>query len=69
MGFFSSLKKNFGSKILTDVKKAASWLAPTIHKIMGVLSGPVSTLHPGIGAVMGTAGNIAGKVDQYLIKR
>ncbi|KAA6356249.1 MAG: hypothetical protein EZS28_048224, partial [Streblomastix strix] len=28
---------------------------------MGVLSGPVSTLHPGIGAIMGTASNIAGK--------
>ncbi|KAA6391155.1 MAG: hypothetical protein EZS28_013317 [Streblomastix strix] len=68
MGFFSGLK-NFGSKILTGVKKAASWLAPTVHKVMGVLSGPVSTLHPGIGAIMGTAGNIAGKVDQYLNKR
>ncbi|KAA6310087.1 MAG: hypothetical protein EZS28_056379 [Streblomastix strix] len=68
MGFFSGLK-NFGSKILTGVKKAASWLAPTVQKVMGALSGPVSTLHPGIGAIMGTAGNIAGKVDQYLNKR
>ncbi|KAA6396278.1 MAG: hypothetical protein EZS28_008196 [Streblomastix strix] len=68
MGFFSGLK-NFGSKILTLVKKAASWLSPTLHKVMGVLSGPVSTLHPGIGAIMGTEGKIAGKVDQYLNKR
>ncbi|KAA6402967.1 MAG: hypothetical protein EZS28_001509 [Streblomastix strix] len=28
---------------------------------MDVLSGPVSTLQPGVGAIMGTAGNIAGK--------
>ncbi|KAA6398197.1 MAG: hypothetical protein EZS28_006276 [Streblomastix strix] len=68
MGFLSGLK-NFGSKILTGIKKAASWLAPTVHKVMRVLSGPVSTLHPVIGAIMGTTGNIAGKVDQYLIKR
>ncbi|KAA6374512.1 MAG: hypothetical protein EZS28_029960 [Streblomastix strix] len=68
MGFFSDLK-NFGSKILTAVKKAASQLAPTIHKVMGVLSGLVSTLHPGIGGVMGTVGNIAGKVDSYINKR
>ncbi|KAA6377219.1 MAG: hypothetical protein EZS28_027252 [Streblomastix strix] len=68
MGFFSCLK-NFGSKILTGIKKAASWLAPTFNKVMGVLSGPVSTLHPGIGAIMGTAGNVAGKIDQYLNKR
>ncbi|KAA6353338.1 MAG: hypothetical protein EZS28_051135 [Streblomastix strix] len=61
--------KNFGSKILTGVKKAASWLAPTIHKVMGVLSGSVSTIHPGIGGVMGTVGNIAGKLDSYLNKR
>ncbi|KAA6393661.1 MAG: hypothetical protein EZS28_010815 [Streblomastix strix] len=36
---------------------------------MGVQSGPVSKLHPGIGEVMGTVGNIAGKVDSYLNKR
>ncbi|KAA6393927.1 MAG: hypothetical protein EZS28_010543 [Streblomastix strix] len=60
MGFFSGLK-NFGSKILTGIKKAGSLLDPTIHKVMGVLSGPVSSIHPGIDAVMGTAGNIVGK--------
>ncbi|KAA6397790.1 MAG: hypothetical protein EZS28_006683 [Streblomastix strix] len=68
MGFFSGLK-NFDFKILTGVNKVASWLAPTIHKFMGVLSGPISTLHPGIGGVMGTVGNISGKVDSYLNKR
>ncbi|KAA6374848.1 MAG: hypothetical protein EZS28_029624 [Streblomastix strix] len=68
MGFFSGLK-NFGSKILTGVKKAASWLSPTLYKVMGVLAPAVSTLHPGIGAVMGTAGNIAGAIDRHLNKR
>ncbi|KAA6361300.1 MAG: hypothetical protein EZS28_043174 [Streblomastix strix] len=58
MGFFSGLK-NFGSKILTGIKKAASWVAPTLHKVMGTLSGPVSMLHPGAGQIMGTIGNIA----------
>ncbi|KAA6367843.1 MAG: hypothetical protein EZS28_036629 [Streblomastix strix] len=67
-GFFSSLK-NFDSKILTRAKKAASWLSPTLHKVMGALSGPVSIIHPGIGVVMGTVGNIAGKVDSYLNKQ
>jgi hypothetical protein len=59
MGFFSGLK-NFGSKILGGIKKVAGWISPTVHKIMGTLAGPVSTLHPGAGAIMGTVGNIAG---------
>jgi hypothetical protein len=62
MGFFSGLK-NFGSKILGGVKKAAGWLAPTVHKIMGIASGPVSMINPAVGTAMGTVGNIAGKVD------
>ncbi|KAA6386323.1 MAG: hypothetical protein EZS28_018147 [Streblomastix strix] len=68
MGFFSRLK-NFGSKILNGIKKTAGTVAPTLNKIMGALAGPVSTLHPEIGGIMGTIGNIAGKVDSYLNKR
>ncbi|KAA6387069.1 MAG: hypothetical protein EZS28_017401 [Streblomastix strix] len=68
MGFFSGLK-NFGSKILNGIKKTAGWVAPTLSKVMGALAGPVSTLHPGIGGIMGTVDNIAGKVDSYLNKR
>ncbi|KAA6380989.1 MAG: hypothetical protein EZS28_023484 [Streblomastix strix] len=60
MVFFSGLK-NFGSKILGGIKKVSVWLAPTLHKVMGTLSGPVSMLHPGVGAVMNTVGNISGK--------
>ncbi|KAA6401614.1 MAG: hypothetical protein EZS28_002856 [Streblomastix strix] len=68
MGFLTGLK-NFGSKILNDIKKTASWVAPTVSKVMDALAGPVSTLHPGIGGIMGTVGNIAGNVDSYLNKR
>ncbi|KAA6379471.1 MAG: hypothetical protein EZS28_025004 [Streblomastix strix] len=68
MGFFQGLK-NFGSKILNGIKKTAGWVAPTLSKVMGALSGPVSMLHPGIGGIIGTVGNVAGKVDSYLNKR
>ncbi|KAA6403930.1 MAG: hypothetical protein EZS28_000543 [Streblomastix strix] len=67
MGFFTGLK-NFGSKIFNGIKKTADWVAPILSKVMGVLAGPVSTLHPGMGGIMGTVGNIAGKVDSYLNK-
>ncbi|KAA6380681.1 MAG: hypothetical protein EZS28_023793 [Streblomastix strix] len=68
MGFFSGLK-NFGSKILGGIKQAASWIAPTLHKVMGTLAPAVSTIHPGIGGIMGTAGNITGGIDRHLNKR
>ncbi|KAA6395990.1 MAG: hypothetical protein EZS28_008481 [Streblomastix strix] len=65
---FSRLK-NFGSKILGGIKKVAGWVAPTLHKVMGTPSGPVSMLHPRIGGVMNTVGNIAGGIDRHLNKR
>ncbi|KAA6395101.1 MAG: hypothetical protein EZS28_009368 [Streblomastix strix] len=68
MGFYSGLK-NFGSKILGGIKKVSGWLAPTVHMIMGGLSGPVSMLHPGAGQIMGTIGNIAGGIDRHLNRR
>ncbi|KAA6391225.1 MAG: hypothetical protein EZS28_013249 [Streblomastix strix] len=67
MGFFSGLK-NFGSKILGGIKKVAGLVAPTLHKVMDTLSGPVSMLHPGVGQIMGTIGNIAGGIDRHLNK-
>ncbi|KAA6368473.1 MAG: hypothetical protein EZS28_036000 [Streblomastix strix] len=67
MGFFSGLK-NFGSKILNGIKKTAGWVASTLSKVMGALSGPVSMLHPGIGGIMGTVGNIAGKIQRLTTK-
>ncbi|KAA6401939.1 MAG: hypothetical protein EZS28_002528 [Streblomastix strix] len=68
MGFFSGLK-NIGSKIIGGMKKVAGQVAPTLHKIIGVLSGPVSMLHPGDGQIMNTVGNIAGGIDRHLNKR
>ncbi|KAA6403227.1 MAG: hypothetical protein EZS28_001242 [Streblomastix strix] len=68
MGFFSGLK-NFGSKILGGIKKVAGWVAPTLHKVTGTLSGPVSMLNPGAGQIMGTIGNISGAVDRHLNKK
>ncbi|KAA6315152.1 MAG: hypothetical protein EZS28_055463 [Streblomastix strix] len=58
MGFFSGLK-NFGSRILSGIKKIAGCVASTLHKVMGTLSGPVSMLHSGVRQMMGTIGNIA----------
>ncbi|KAA6370003.1 MAG: hypothetical protein EZS28_034471 [Streblomastix strix] len=68
MGFFSGLK-NLGSQIQGGIKKVAGWVAPTLHKVMGTLSGPVSMLHPGAGQIMGTIGIIAGGIDRHLNKR
>ncbi|KAA6395226.1 MAG: hypothetical protein EZS28_009247 [Streblomastix strix] len=68
MGFFSGLK-NFGSKILGGIKKVAGQVVPTLHKVMGTLSGPVSILHPGAGQIIGTVDNIADTLDRHLNKR
>ncbi|KAA6375552.1 MAG: hypothetical protein EZS28_028921 [Streblomastix strix] len=63
MGFWSGLK-NFGTKILGGIKKAASWVAPTLNKVLGTLAGPVSTLHPGVCAVMGIGSRLAGGITK-----
>ncbi|KAA6393242.1 MAG: hypothetical protein EZS28_011228 [Streblomastix strix] len=68
MGIFSGLK-NFGSKILRGIKKVVGWVAPTLHKVMGTLSGPVSMLHPGAGQIKGTIRSIAGGIDRHLNKK
>ncbi|KAA6399007.1 MAG: hypothetical protein EZS28_005466 [Streblomastix strix] len=67
MGFWSGLK-NFGSKILCGIKKAAGWVGPTLNKVLSTLAGSVSTLHPGVGAVMGIGSRLAGGVSNYLNK-
>ncbi|KAA6399937.1 MAG: hypothetical protein EZS28_004533 [Streblomastix strix] len=68
MGFFSGLK-NFGSKILGGIKKVASWVAPTLHKVMETLSRRVSTINSWVGQIIGTVGNIAGGIYRHLNKR
>ncbi|KAA6356724.1 MAG: hypothetical protein EZS28_047749 [Streblomastix strix] len=68
MGFFS-VQKNFSSKILTRKKKAVSWVAPTLYKIIWTFSGPVSMLRTGAVQIMGTIDNIAGGIDRHLNKR
>ncbi|KAA6402350.1 MAG: hypothetical protein EZS28_002121 [Streblomastix strix] len=65
MGFWSGLK-NFGSKILGGITKAAGWVAPTLNKVLGTLAGPVSMIHPAIGSAMGIGQRIAGGVDRYI---
>ncbi|KAA6370886.1 MAG: hypothetical protein EZS28_033587 [Streblomastix strix] len=63
MGFFSKIA-NFGSKILGGVKHAAQWIAPTLHKVLNTVAGPVGMIHPGIGAALGAGSNLAGAVDR-----
>ncbi|KAA6396882.1 MAG: hypothetical protein EZS28_007592 [Streblomastix strix] len=53
----------------TRIKIVTGWVAPTLHKVMGTLNGPVSMLHPGAGQIVGTIGNIAGGLDRHLNKR
>ncbi|KAA6399963.1 MAG: hypothetical protein EZS28_004502 [Streblomastix strix] len=65
MDFWSGLK-NFGSKILGGITKAAGWVAPTLNKVLGTLAGPVCMIHPGVGAAMGVGQRIAGGVDRYI---
>ncbi|KAA6367804.1 MAG: hypothetical protein EZS28_036670 [Streblomastix strix] len=65
MGFWSGLK-NFGSKILGGIIKAAGWVAPTLNKVLGTLAGPVSMINPAIGSAMGVRQRIAGGVDRYI---
>ncbi|KAA6371673.1 MAG: hypothetical protein EZS28_032799, partial [Streblomastix strix] len=57
--------KNFGSKILGGIKKVAGWIAPTVHKILGGLSGPVSLLHPDYYG--GTDPNVISFARQYIL--
>ncbi|KAA6404038.1 MAG: hypothetical protein EZS28_000438 [Streblomastix strix] len=68
MGFFSGIA-NFGSKILGDVKKAAQWVTPTLHKILSTISAPIRMIHPAIGGALGAGANLAGAVDRLYLKR
>ncbi|KAA6355692.1 MAG: hypothetical protein EZS28_048781, partial [Streblomastix strix] len=51
--------------ILDCIKKVACRVALILHKEMSTLSGPVSMLHPGAGQIIGTIGNIAGRINRY----
>ncbi|KAA6385742.1 MAG: hypothetical protein EZS28_018732 [Streblomastix strix] len=68
MGFFSGIA-NIGSKILGGIKHAAQWVAPTLHKVLSTISGPVGMIHPGIGGALGAGANLAGAVDRLYQKR
>ncbi|KAA6401276.1 MAG: hypothetical protein EZS28_003193 [Streblomastix strix] len=59
MRFFSGIA-NIGSKILGGIKHAAQWVAPTLHKVLSTISGPVGMIHPGIGGALGAGANLAG---------
>ncbi|KAA6315671.1 MAG: hypothetical protein EZS28_055382, partial [Streblomastix strix] len=56
--FFSKIA-NFGSKILGSVKHAAQWIAPTLHKVLSTVAGPVGMIHPGIGGALGAGAGLA----------
>ncbi|KAA6403747.1 MAG: hypothetical protein EZS28_000727 [Streblomastix strix] len=68
MGFFSKIA-NFGSKILGEVKHAAQWIAPTLHKVLTTVAGPAGMINPGIGAALGAGSNLAGAVDRLYQNR
>ncbi|KAA6359183.1 MAG: hypothetical protein EZS28_045290, partial [Streblomastix strix] len=63
MGFFSKIA-NFGSKILGGVKHEAQWIAPTLHKDLSTVAGPVGMIHPGTGGALGAGANLVGAVDR-----
>ncbi|KAA6355696.1 MAG: hypothetical protein EZS28_048777 [Streblomastix strix] len=67
MGFFSKIS-NFRTKILGGVKNAAQWIAPTLHKILSTVAGPVGMIHLGIGGTLGAGANLAGAVDRLVNK-
>lgn len=58
--------KNFVSKILDGIKKAADWVAPTLNKVLGTFAVPVRTLNPAIGAAIGVGSRLVGGVDRYI---
>ncbi|KAA6399102.1 MAG: hypothetical protein EZS28_005377, partial [Streblomastix strix] len=66
----SGITKNYVARTLSSrgIKKAAGWVVPTLNKVLGTLAGPVSTLHPDVGAVMGIGSRLAGGVSNYLNK-
>ncbi|KAA6400505.1 MAG: hypothetical protein EZS28_003961 [Streblomastix strix] len=67
MGFRFGLK-NFGSKILESITKAADWVAPTFNKVLGTLAAPVSMIHPAIGSAMEVGAKLAAQMEQTVRK-
>ncbi|KAA6392466.1 MAG: hypothetical protein EZS28_012006 [Streblomastix strix] len=52
MDFFSKTAI-FRQKILEGIKHAAQLIAPTLHKELSTVAGPVGMTHPGIGGAIG----------------
>ncbi|KAA6360735.1 MAG: hypothetical protein EZS28_043738, partial [Streblomastix strix] len=51
------------------INKAAGWVGPTLNQVLGQLPGPGSTLHPGVGAVMGIGSRLAGGVNNKTFRQ
>lgn len=67
MGYLSRLK-NIGSNILNCIKKVADLEVPTLHKVMGILLGPLSMIYPRVEWIVNTVGSFAGWIDRHLSK-
>ncbi|KAA6394097.1 MAG: hypothetical protein EZS28_010379 [Streblomastix strix] len=65
MGFWSGLK-NFGSKILHGVTSAAKWVAPVLHKVMGVVAPTIGAINPTAGMIARGVGGAAGMANKFL---
>ncbi|KAA6385731.1 MAG: hypothetical protein EZS28_018742 [Streblomastix strix] len=68
MGFFSGIA-NFGSKILGGIKHAVQWIAPTLHKVLSTMYGPVGMIHPSIGGALGAGASLAAAEDKLVNNR
>ncbi|KAA6380645.1 MAG: hypothetical protein EZS28_023828 [Streblomastix strix] len=65
LGFWTCFK-NFGSKILGGITKAANRVAPTLNKVLGTVAAPISMIHPAIGSAMGIGAKLTGGVDRHI---
>ncbi|KAA6402837.1 MAG: hypothetical protein EZS28_001635 [Streblomastix strix] len=68
MRFFNGIA-NIRRKILGGIKHAAYWVAPTLHKVLNTISGPVGMIHPGIDGSLGAGANLVGAVDRLINKQ
>ena len=69
MGFFDSLK-NFGSKIISGIRKGWDWIkrggADMIRKVWGVAKPVADTIIPGSKPITDTIGRVGGWVADKL---
>ncbi|KAA6401715.1 MAG: hypothetical protein EZS28_002756 [Streblomastix strix] len=66
---FSRRQQILDRKFWGGVKHAAQWIAPTLHKVLSTVAGPVRMIHPGIGGAFGGGAGLAGAVDRLVNKR